>query len=306
MKYLFLVSMAFVLFAVSCAKKDNKQKVGKSGTDTNIDCGKKENEKNEICIKKAKDELEKRKAQQAGENRGDGSVTPERPASGSTTTTEIVETIPNLKSLQKMSITLNNKTALVAAVYTKAQDNLPLTTKVTCLDLKDIEKVATEVTETNPDDLKPIQSQLFLFDNSSIVADMRIAKGNGATIEDKPKLFMLTCNSGSKTVVADYANNNKVATRKLKKGQSLFESVSFDSKAEIGVLTSFECGDDEQILSDRVKILDSKFTNRIRLKTKSAVMVYRAVNQKFNDKKLSESGSAEQKNHEFSIVSCEG
>jgi hypothetical protein len=297
MKYWFIVSMAIFAFAISCAKKENKQgQAGKPGATAALDC-KTKDKGSKAC------EDQEKKAKEAAIAAGKVETTPTRGESGATDAKTELDTIPNLKDLHKMSLTLSNQTALIAEIKTSAENETGLATRIVCTDLKDLDKEKSDVINTDPDDLKTVQSHIYLFNNSSIVGDLKVNVGDTT----KPtKLYMLTCKSGSSATVDQYKEVKTVATKLLKKGQMTFESVALDGKVDVGVLTSFECNDDEQILKDSVKKIGNKATNRLRLRKGSAVFVLRAGEQKVGDKKLNELGSEAQKLNKHSIISCEG
>ncbi len=299
MKYLFIVSMAVFAFAISCAKKDDKQNVGKS-QGAAIDCEKAENKTNKTCVDKAAAAAAAAKDKEvSAKDKIDQQELRKASGIAAADANDVMVTIPNLNS-EKMSLTLSNKTALIVDMKTGLSDKDPITTKIVCMDLTDPSKLA-EVTDANPDDLKAIRSKIYLYNNSSIVADLKVSKGD--TTGDSTKLYMFTCNSGATIAVNDY-RDPKIVVRSLEKGQNAIEVVAPDSKGEAGIVTSFECNDDDQVLRDRSNIMDMKVLNRIRLRKGSAAMVFRAVGVKVGDKKLGELGTDAQKQQTVSIISC--
>lgn len=290
MKNWFLVSLAIFAFVVSCGKKDKKKgQIGKTVAGK-LDCAGKDKQ-NKACPADA--------SNQNGGVSGDLAQEKIVPSGGDPKVTS--ETIPNLKDLNKMSIMLSKNTSLVAEMKIDSENSKESVSKVVCTDVKDLAKL-DDVVETNPDELKSITSQFILFNGSSIVTHLKVNKGD----QTKPtKLYMLTCNSGSEATVADYANSESVETKALKLGQQAFELVTLKDK-ESGVLTSFECGDDEAILKDSSKSVGKKVANRVRIRQGSAVLVYRATDVKIGEKKLSELGSDAQKKKQYTILSCNG
>lgn len=298
MKYLFIVSVAVFAFAISCAKKENKQKVGKPGA-VSTDCKNKDKD-SKACqeqLAKEKKALDKEVIEQE----------PPRDNAGAKKTEDVVETIPNLDQL-KTSVILNDKTTLRAEIITSANNNQPVSTDIVCAEIKDLQvDKRSDITVANPDDLGTALSQILLFKDSSIVVDLKVNKGENAT--KTTKLFMLTCKSESKDSVTRIMDNNKegaYVSKVLKKGQNTFELVALSNRADTGILTSFECNDDDQILKDTVRKQSEMAANRIRLRKGSAALVFRAVNHKVGDKKLSQLANEAQKKVQYSIISCEG
>jgi hypothetical protein len=305
MKRAFLVSMAVFAFVVACGKKDKKVgQAGKTSGQAQTDCSGKKAETDE-CKKIAADAAQK--AQQgkpidSGEDLG---------ASGADTAKTSIETIPNvddkgLKEQAKMSITLSDKTALVANLRVNAESDDMVATIVKCADIKDPNDMK-EVIETNPDELKEVNAHILLFNSSSIAADMTVTNGDKTV---KPKTYMLTCNSGSTAKASDYVDDKgnskrkEVEVKQLKVGQQTFEIIRKGTSADTGVLVSFECNNDSDVLKSKVKIVGKKAANRIHLRKGSSVMVFRAVDFKEGDKKIKELGSEAQKEAKFTVVSC--
>jgi hypothetical protein len=294
MKYAFLISIAAFAFIVSCGKKDNKHDKSGKIVAAGADCAGKD-AKTQACIDKLKKEADEKLA------KGDPSATPTREKSGAEQAKDVLETIPNLKDLNAMSITLSNQTALIAQLKLSAENETQFNAKVVCGDLSDVSKMK-DVSETNPDLLKTVDSQIFLFNNSSIVADLKVNTGD---VTKDPKLYMLTCNSGSAITPKKYKENMKeYEIKDLKVGYQAFELMPLNNKPDTGILVSFECSDDSTLLMDSVKKIGKKAVNRVRLKKGSSVLVFRASEKKEGDKKLSELGSEAQKEVKYSIISC--
>ncbi|MBL7543999.1 MAG: hypothetical protein JNL11_09290 [Bdellovibrionaceae bacterium] len=298
MKYAFLISIAMFAFAVSCGKKDKKQQVGKTAPGTQLDCkGKDEQEK------KCKDQLS---AEQAAQNAGTTDNSTPRKESGTEENISEMKTIPNtkdkdLKARSRVSIQLNNQTALVAELKVGAENDTLIPFKVICPE--DLNSVK-DVSEANPDDLQA-SANILLFNGSVFVADLKVNKGENKT--ENTKLYMLSCKSKSTIKASQYKSketDKSVNFRGLVTGQQAFESIILSGKKDSGILTSFECGSDDDILKEDVKKLGSRVVNRIRLKNGSAVMVYRAIEQKIGDKKLNQYGTDAQKEHKISIIAC--
>lgn len=301
MKYLFVISMAVFVFAISCAKKDNKPSIGKPGNDAKLECkgkdGKDGKDKdNKTCIEQAKKE--------ADEAAKKGKVDPnvEGGPSGSPDAKAELDTIPNLREFERMAINLSKETALIANIKSAANNIADIATQVVCPE--SLSKL-NGITTADPDKLQIAKSQILLFNNSSIVASLSVSNGDKTS---DSKLYMVTCNSGSKETVENYIVANKTLYNvvNLKKGQNVFESVAMNGKGETGILTSFECNDDEQILKGTAKMVGEYAGNRIRMRKGSSLMVFRAGEQKIGEKKLRELGTEAQKNQEHSIISCEG
>lgn len=298
MKYLFIVSMAIFTFAVSCNKKDDKKgEVGKAGT-AELDC-KIKDKNNKTCLEKA--------VAQNQDTSGEPSASPTRTDGGDKETKTVLETIPSLDGFKKMSLILSKDTALVAEIRLSADNDNFFATKIVCASSMDKEKLKA-VVEANPNKLEKIESQIFLFNNSSLVADLKINEDDNANLI---KLYMLTCNSASSISASDYERKqsgaaNELATKKLAVGQNAFEMVAQNEKPDAGTLISFECNDDDQILKDQVKKLGGKALNRIRLRKGSAALVFRAAEIKVGDKKLNDLGDEAQNRVKYSLISCEG
>ena len=222
--------------------------------------------------------------------------------SGATEAKAELETIPNLAEFKRMSLNLTKDAALIASIKSSAQNREMIVNNISCPgDLSSPSENAAD-----PDKLGVAQSQIYLFDNSSIVASLSIAKGDNTT---DPKLYMITCNSGSKAKVSNYENSDAMKTSSvvsLKLGQSVFESVALRKQPSVGILTSFECNDDDQILRGLTKKQGELATNRIRMRKGSALMVYRAIEQKVRDKKLNELGNEKQNKLIYTVISCQG
>lgn len=307
MKRAFLVSIAVFTFVVACGKKDKKMgQAGKTAGQAQTDCTGKKAETDE-CKKIAADAAAKAQVN-ANIDNGEGLV-----ASGADKAVDVIETIPNvldkdLKENSKMSITLSDKTALVASLRTNADSDEMVTTKVICADIQD-PKDMKETAETNPDELAEISSSILLFNNSSIAADMMVAKGDKTA---KPKAYLLTCNSGSTADASKYADDKGVAKVKgvdvkvLKVGQQAFEILRKASSTEAGTLTSFECAADSDVLKSKTKNVGKKAANRIRLRKGSSVMVFRAIDVKEGEKKINELGTEAQKEAKYTVVTCKG
>lgn len=304
MKYAFLVSIAVFAFLVSCGKKDKKLgQAGKTAGQGQLDCSGKKEETKECKEKAAKAQLD-------GQTLVD--TTPDVAESGSDTAKEVSETIPNvndkdLKENSKMSIMLSADTSLVADLRVNSDNSDLISTKVICGDLKDPSDIK-ETNTANPDNLTAIASMI-LFNDSSIVADLSVNTGDKTV---KPKTYMLTCNSGSSVSVSDYIDSNgkskikEIEVKQLKIGQQAFELISKGSSKEAGLLTSFECANDDEILKNKVKTVGKKAANRIRLRKGSSVLVHRAVDANEGEKKLKDLGTDAQKEVKFSVVSCNG
>lgn len=308
MKRAFYISIAVFAFVVACGKKDNKVgQAGKISGQAKLDCEGKD-KANKTCVDEA---AKKAQANQAGAQPLDPN--PDVAASGADTPKDVVETIPNvndkdLKENSKMAITMSDNTALVADLRINADNSDLLTTKVTCADLKD-PNALKDIEPTNPDELKDIDASIFLFNSSSIAADLNVKNGDKTV---KPKTYLLTCNSGSTAKAADYIAANgssklkEVEVKQLKVGQQAFEIIKKGTSVEVGILTSFECNSDEDVLKNRSKVIGKKAANRIHLRKGSSVLVYRATDVKDGDKKIKELGSDAQKEVKYSIVSCNG
>ncbi|OYZ15970.1 MAG: hypothetical protein B7Y39_16320 [Bdellovibrio sp. 28-41-41] len=306
MKRAFLVSIAVFSFVVACGKKDKKMgQAGKTAGQAQTDCSGKKAETDE-CKKIAAEAAEKAKIS-ANIDSGEDLA-----ASGAETAKDSIETIPNvddsgLKEQAKMSITLSDKTALIANLRVSADTDDMIATKVKCADINDPNDMK-EVVETNPDDLKDIDAHILLFNNSSIAADMTVANGDKTL---KPKTYLLTCNSGSTAKASDYADekgNSKrkeVEVKKLVVGQQTFEIIRKGTSVDAGVLASFECTSDSDVLKSKVKMVGKKAANRIHLRKGSSVMVFRAVDVKEGEKKIKELGGSDaQKEAKYTVVSC--
>lgn len=304
MKYAFLVSIAVFAFLVSCGKKDKKLgQAGKTSGQAQSDCSGKNAETKECKEKAAKALLD---AQTPIE------TSPDVAESGADTAKEIVETIPNvndkdLKENSKMSIMLSADTSLIADLRVNADGSDMVSTKVICGDLKDPSEIK-DTNIANPDKLTAVTSMI-LFNNSSIVADLSVNTGDKTV---KPKTYMLSCNSGSSVKASDYLDANgasktkEIEVKQLKAGQQTFELISKGSSTEKGLLTSFECSKDDDVLKNTVKSVGKKAANRIRLRVGSSVLVHRAVDVKEGEKKIKELGTDAQKEVKFSVVSCNG
>lgn len=295
MKYWFLVSLAVFAFLVSCGKKDKKKgQIGKT-LNGQLDCNGKDKQ-NKTCLDKAK-------AAETGSNTNGGTTgdvaQDPRAQSGGDAKDEL-ETIPNTKDFNKMSITLSNKTALIAEMKVDSENKKESATKVICTDMKDLSKL--EATDVNPDEIQSVMSQMFLFNGSSIVADMKINKGDKTT-EAKP--YLLTCNSGSTTSSASYEKIAEVETKALKLGQQAFELITVKN-SPTGVLASFECGNDDQILKENQKSMGNKVSNRIRIRKGSSVLVFRNLEYKIGDSTLSKLADEAQKKKQYVVLSCNG
>lgn len=306
MKRAFLVSIAVFTFVVACGKKDKKMgQAGKTAGQAQTDCSGKKAETDE-CKKLAAEAAQKALVGKTIDNGEDLA------ASGAPTAKDSIETIPNvddngLKEQAKMSITLSDKTALVANLRVSADSDDMIATKVKCADIKDPNDMK-EVVETNPDDLKDIGAHILLFNNSSIAADMTVTNGDKTV---KPKTYLLTCNSGSTAKASDYADekgNSKVKEVEVKKlvvGQQTFEIIRKGTSVDAGVLASFECTNDSDVLKSKVKTVGKKSANRIHLRKGSSVMVFRAVDVKEGEKKIKELGGSDaQKEAKYTVVSC--
>lgn len=306
MKYAFLVTIAAFAFLISCGKKDKKQgQAGKTAAATQV-CKDKVKEKDtEACKALAEKE---RLAAEKGQVSGDG----DRVASGAKDPKSEYSTIPNLddevlKDKAVMPITLNDQTALLAEMKINSESENPTATKLFCGDIADTEKLQKEAALADPDELKNAITNIYLFGKATIVADLKV--NNGDSTGGKTKLFMLTCNSNSKTTAESYKNEKTIETRVLKSGQQAFEYVAYAGKDEVGILVSFDCNADDTLLNSKVKTINgkektNKSLNRIRLRKGSSVLVRRAVDYKEGDKKLSELGSDKQKENKLSIISC--
>lgn len=291
MKYLFVVTIAVFAFTISCAKKDNKPSVGKSGAGGQLDCKVKDKD-NKTCVAQAKDAAALA-ASKVSPNGAEG------PKSGATEAKEELDTLPNLVEFNKMSLTLSKDTALIVNLKTAALNDEFVAAKIICA--SDMTKPDKAVT-ADPDKLEHDQSQIYLFNNSSIVATTSVSKDDN---EKVAKLYMYSCASGSSATLKNSETSKSVNLVNLKIGQNTFESVALRGKPTVGILTSFECNDDTQILEGTAKMQGDLAANRIRIRKGSALLVYRAHGQKFGEKTLKESGT-EAQNKEFTVISCEG
>lgn len=304
MKHAFWISIALFAFVVACGKKDKKLgQAGKTSGQAQLDCVNKDKD-----TQKCKEELAK-KAQQR-----DGAVDPNPnvAASGTDTPKDVVETIPNvndvdLKENAKMAITLSDNAALMADLRINANNNELVSTKVICTDLQDLNNVK-DIEAANPDALTNIGAHIFLLNYSSMAADLNVKNGDKTT---EPKTYLLTCNSMSSSNVTDYLDPatgqskiKNIEVRQLKVGQQAFEVVNNGKSPDIGILTSFECNNDDDVLKSRAKLVGKKAANRVRLRKGSSVLVFRAVDMKEGDKKIKELGTEAQKDVKYSIVSC--
>lgn len=307
MKRAFLVSIAVFTFVVACGKKDKKMgQAGKAGGQAQTDCSGKKAETDE-CKKIAAEAAAKAQLGTPIDNGEDLA------ASGADIAKDVVETIPNvndkvLNEQSKMSITLSDKTALVADLRISADSSDMIATKVLCADIKDPNDLK-EVNVANPDDKKDIGAHILLFNNSSIAADLTVNNGDKTV---KPKTYLLTCNSSSSAKASDYLDekgNSKVKeveVKQLKVGQQAFEIIQKGTSADTGVLASFECTSDSDVLKSKVKMIGKKAANRIHLRQGSSVMVFRAIDVKEGDKKIKELGSDAQKEVKSTVVTCNG
>lgn len=303
MKTAFLVSIAVFAFLVACGKKDKKLgQAGKTAGQAQLDCSGQKAETKECKDKAAKAQLD-------AQTVVDPAV--EVAESGADAAKDVIETIPNvndkdLKENSKMSIMLNDNSALIAEMRISADSTDLIATKILCNDLKDPNDIKS-VVETNPDNLTTA-TKIALFNDSTIAVDLNVNTGDKTT---KPKSYMLSCNSGSTLKVSDYAEENgtskvkEVEVKKLKLGQQTFELLA-KGTPDTAVLTSFECVDDEQILKNTVKTVGKKTANRIRIRKGSSVLVTRAIEYKEGEKKIKELGSDAQKEVKFSVVTCNG
>lgn len=284
MKYAFLVSIAVFAFLISCGKKDKK--IGQAGTTTG-------QEKLDISGEKSKTE---------------GCVDVAECDVGQDE--DVLETIPNssdknLEDNSKMSILLNGDTSLVANGLINAENSDLVASKFICGDLKDPNDVK-ESNVVNPDKLTSLTS-IILFNDSSIVVGLNLKTGDKA---EKPKTYMLSCNSGSSVKASDYvdvdgnAKTKEIEVKQLIDGEQSFELITKGPSSDVGLLTSVECVNDNDILKNSVKSRGTKIANRIRLRIGSAILVQRAIDAKVSESKIKDLGTDAQKEVKFTVISC--
>jgi hypothetical protein len=299
MKNWFVISFAVMAFLVACGKKDKKQgQIGKSANQSTLDC-KGKDKANDACKPQSETtpEAEKGAADQTRFKR-----------SGTDSTPATTETIPNLESSNVMSLHLEENKALAAEFLINADKNDDAFTavNVSCADLNDLSQNKLAEKLYNADKLENVNTKLYLMNNSQMLATMRINKGDGAGI----KPFLVSCKNDSKVNVESYKKLDEFQIKNLDEGMTTLDVVSSTAKGDDGVIVSFQCLSEDDILSEDKKASSDEYVlNRIKLTKGSSVVFNRAINKTFKDKstgvdkKISELDE-KSKNKKHVVVTC--
>lgn len=298
MKNWFVISIAVMSFLVACGKKSKLQgQIGKTVNGSGLDCKVKDKDK-DACKPEAK----------AGNTpKADDSAAKNVPTetSGTDEKAQTLETFPNLKEANIMSLHLDENygiTAEFSLSATEADDKYtPI--QISCADVKDLSKATLTEKILNPDKLEEVEGKIYLLNKSQMLAKMKISKGDGAG--EKP--YMISCKNSSTVTASEFEKSESYQVKKLDLGSSALELISLSKNADEGVLTSVQCVSNDDFVKDYAESkkvsADNYILNRIKLTSGSSVLLTRAINQKFDDKKLSELDT-KLKDQKYVIVTC--
>lgn len=297
MKNWFVVSFAVMAFLVACGKKEKKQgEIGKTVAGSALDCKVKDKE-NASCK-----EQNKGTTPPASENAGKSAETK---VSGTEEQKQSTEQFPNQKNANIMSLHLNENSGITAELLLSSteDDSKYTASQVSCADVKDLTQANLTEKILNPDKLENVSTKIYLLNNSQLLTKLRVKTGDGAG--EKP--YMISCKNGSSVSADSFEKSADYQVKKLDAGVSTLDVLSTSKNGDEGVLTSIQCASEEDFVKDfseSKKVLSDNYVlNRIKLNKGSSILFARAINMKFEDKKLSDL-DAKFKEQRFVVVTC--
>lgn len=297
MKKWFITSLAVMAFLVACGKKEKKQgEIGKTVGGSALDCNGKD---------KSKDACKNQNKGTTPPASADAGKAEETKPSGTDELKQTTESFPNQRSAKIMSLHLIENKGIVTDLLLSATEGESQYTaiKVLCSDVNSLASANTSEKLINSDKIENVNGSIYLFNNSQMLSKLKIRSGDGAG--EKP--FMISCKNGSSATAASFEKSSEYQVKSLVAGLSTMDLIATNKAGDEGVLTSVQCVSDENFLKDyseSKKVLSDNYVlNRIKLTKGSSILFTRAINMKFNDKKLADI-DVKFKDQKYVIVTC--